>query len=240
MKLQRYALPILLAAFVALALAYSVIVPLGEAPDEVSHWAYVQSVAMHWELPKPEGAVLGEAHQPPLYYFLGALATFWIPQSEFTPIANPDFAFDEPQTPNLLLHTRSEGFPYHDTPLAWHFFRLFSIAMGAVTVGATWRIARAFLPNDSGIALGAAAFIAFLPAFTSLSAVVNNDNLVVMLASLGTLQILRIARRPLGVRDSVMLGILLGLAPLAKLSGLVMWLFAAAILAWLAWQKHEL
>ncbi len=239
MKLPRLALPLLLAAFVALALAYSMVIPLGEAPDEVSHWAYVQYLIAHHRLPKPEGAVLGESHQPPLYYALNALATFWIPQSDFQPIANPDFSFDNPATPNLLLHPQRENFPYRADALAWHLARLLSVAMGAITVWATWHIASVLLPNEAWLALGAAAFVAFLPEFTFISAVVNNDNGVIALTSLSVLQILRVAQRPWRARDAAILGALLGLAALTKLSGLVVWLFVALVFLFLAWRRGE-
>ncbi|MBI4786227.1 MAG: glycosyltransferase family 39 protein [Chloroflexi bacterium] len=233
--MNRY-LALILATFIALALGYSVTIPLGEASDEVPHWAYVQYLRAHRELPKSEGAVLGESHQPPLYYVIGALATFWIPAPDFPIIANPDFVLDDPQTPNVLLHTRREAFPYRDVSLAWRLVRALSIAMGAVTVWATWRLAREIFPEGEEIALGAAAFVAFLPGFLAISAVVNNDNLIVMLASLTALQVVRIARRRLAWRwrDFLLLGVLLGLAPLTKLSGLVLWLFAASVLLFLA------
>ncbi|MCL4395452.1 MAG: glycosyltransferase family 39 protein, partial [Chloroflexi bacterium] len=238
-RIERLGLPAILCAFLVLAIGYSVVVPLGEAPDEVSHWAYVQYLVEHHSLPTPQGAVLGESHQPPLYYLLGALTTFWIPQPAFEPIANPDFAFENAETPNLLLHTRREEFPYQGVPLAWHLLRLLSVVMGAVTVWTTWRIAREFLPDEPQIALGAAAFVAFLPAFTFLSAVVNNDNLIVILSSLSVWQAVTLARRPWSARRAALLGVLLGLDALTKLSGLVVWLFAAAVFALIAWRTRR-
>lgn len=235
----RSALPILLAVFVTLAALSSFAFPLGEAPDEVSHWGYIQYVSRQWAMPRPEGAALGQAHQPPLYYWLGAVVTAWIPQSEFEPIANPDFAFDEPSTPNMLLHPRKEGFPYQDSTLVWHLFRLFSVVMGATTVWATGRIALLIVPQDPWISLASAAFVALLPSFTFLSAVVNNDNLVIMLSSLGIYEILLVAQRPYRWLDSIVLGVIVGLAALAKLSGLVLGLFALISLVAIAWKRRE-
>jgi hypothetical protein len=229
MDLSRFEFPLLLGAFVVVALAFSVIVPLGEAPDEVPHYAYVQYLAEHHRLPAHTGAVLGESHQPPLYYAIGALATFWIPQGDFQAIANPDFTLADPQAPNLLLHTRREAFPYSGWPLAWHIVRVMSVAMGAVTVWAAWQLARQVLPANRSIALGTAAFVAFLPEFIVVRAAVNNDNLNVMLVSLAVLQSVRMVRRPLGGWDAALLGMALGLAALAKLNGLVVWFFAGAI-----------
>ncbi len=222
MNLQRFALPILLAAFVALALAYSVIVPLGEAPDEVSHWAYVQYLIEHRQLPPAEGAVLGEAHQPPLYYFLGALVTFWIPDQQFQVIANPDWQLGSTDANNLLLHPRQEGFPYQGGALAWHLVRLLSVAFGALTVWATFQLARYVCPGNPTLHLTAAAFVAFLPQFIFLSSAANNDNLVIALSALSLLVYLR---TPLDApwRRFVLLGALLGLGVLTKISSFGLW-----------------
>jgi 4-amino-4-deoxy-L-arabinose transferase-like glycosyltransferase len=239
MMWHRLAFPVLLCAFVVLALAYSVIVPLGEAPDEVPHFAYVQFLAQQHRLPANEGAVLGESFQPPLFYVTGALTTFWISQDNFQVIANPDFALDDPQAPNLLLHTRREALPNSGWPLAWHLVRVLSIAMGAVTVWATWQLAHEIFPGQRWIALGAASFVAFLPEFLIIRAAVNNDNLNVMLSSLGVLQLVRMLRQPLRAREGALVGVILGLAVLTKLSGLVVWIFAAAIFLNLARQGRN-
>ncbi len=233
LTVMRFGFPLLLGLYLLLSLGFSVIVPLGEAPDEVSHYAYIDYVRSHWQMPTPEGPVVGESHQPPLYYLIGALATFWIPNKNFQVIANPDLALDNPQTPNLLLHPRREDFPYRGDVLAWHIVRVLSILMGAVTVWATWRLATEFFPMRPALALASAAFVAFLPEFVFISAAVNNDNLVVMLSSLALLQIVRLTRRPVSARAAVILGIILGLATLTKLSGLVLWLFAT--LAFFYW-----
>ena len=219
---ERLALPLVLIAFVLISLTYSVIVPLGEAPDEVSHWSYVQYLTMHQRLPVASGAVAGEAHQPPLYYLLGALVSFWVPDQQFETYANPDWYLGNSETPNLMLHTRRESFPYQGGMLAWHLVRLVSVVLGAITVRATYQLAQEVFPQNQWLALIAAAFVAFLPQFTFLSAVVNNDNLVITLATLSLLVFLRSARdtRPV---IFVALGVLLGLAILAKVSAFALW-----------------
>jgi 4-amino-4-deoxy-L-arabinose transferase-like glycosyltransferase len=226
----RRLFPVLLAAFVLFAGAYSFTVPLGEAPDEVSHFAYIQYLSSHRELPPPEGPAAGESHQPPLYYVIGALSTSWIEEVKFLVIANPDYVLDNPQTPNLLVHTRSEAFPYQGTALAWHLARLLSVVMGAITVWGTWRIALILFGDAEWLALGAAAIVAFLPEFTFISGMVNNDNLVVMFSTLGVLQLIRMRDSPWSKRESIALGFILGLAAITKLSGLVLWPFAVVVL----------
>lgn len=223
--------PILLVVFIALASVSSVLVPLGEAPDEVSHYSYADYVSRYLALPPAEGAAYGQVHQPPLYYALVAGVIRWIPRGELGILANPDFVLYDPETPNLLLHPRVESFPYQGNALAWHLARLLSVAMSAVTVWAVWQLARE-LVSDAWIALGSAAFVAFLPEFVFVGSVVNNDNLVIMLSALAVLQTVRVIKPNARLRDFVWLGLLVGLAPLAKLSGLVACLFAAAVLSW--------
>jgi 4-amino-4-deoxy-L-arabinose transferase-like glycosyltransferase len=212
----------ILSAFVALALAYSVVIPLGEAPDEVSHWAYVQYLVQYRRLPPLEGAVLGQAHQPPLYYILGALLTGQMSNPYLESIANPDWDLQSTQVNNLLLHPRQEAFPYRDGALAWHWVRWLTIALGGITVWATYQLALQLFPANISIAVLAAALVAFLPQFTFLSAVVNNDNAVIAFAALMLVWFLRLSRSsPLA--HAAVLGLVLGMAILCK--------FQAAILA---------
>ncbi len=80
--LWRWAVPLLLALYVALAAWHAWIVPLGangyqDAPDEAAHIAYVHTVASG-HLPTRQTAAKNpqngyEWHQPPLYYGLAAL-----------------------------------------------------------------------------------------------------------------------------------------------------------------------
>jgi 4-amino-4-deoxy-L-arabinose transferase-like glycosyltransferase len=56
-------------AFVVLSVLYARFTPFGQAPDEVSHMAYVRLIAEHLELPFD----VREDQQPPAYYAFGAL-----------------------------------------------------------------------------------------------------------------------------------------------------------------------
>ena len=58
-----------MAVFAAAAGAYSHITPLGQAPDEAAHAAYLGLIAHQLQLPGPGTP---ERQQPPLYYLLGA------------------------------------------------------------------------------------------------------------------------------------------------------------------------
>src|SRR5687768_9040737 len=83
---QRVALPALLTAFVALGAVYAVVTPLFEVSDELWHYPMVKTLADGNGLPVQDPANPGpwrqEGSQPPLYYWLMALATRWIDTSD--------------------------------------------------------------------------------------------------------------------------------------------------------------
>jgi hypothetical protein len=250
----RRALAAVIGLYVLVASAYSVILPLGEAPDEVSHYSYARHIALEGRLPLTEGAASGEAFQPPLYYAVGAAISGWIPEGRFTVKGNSDYSLAVVDSvPNVLLHTGQEAFPYRDGALAWHLIRLMSVGMGAVTVWATYALAMTVFPGRHGLAIATAAFIAFLPEFLFISSSVNNDNLATMLSSLTLLQMARLWRTErkgdavghltvpaAGAPESrragavggaawLYLGLLLGLGFWTKVSLLVFWPLAGLV-----------
>jgi len=231
------ALVVILVLFLILATAYSAIVPLGEAPDEVPHFTYVRYIAQHGRL--PVGAEEHEGFQPPLYYLIGAASTFWIDTSEFTVRANGDYSFTDDLPPfNLLLHTTQESFPYRGWALAWHLLRLLSVLMGATTVWATYWIARQVFPGEKYIAVGAAAFNAFLPQFLFISGVVNNDNLAACLSALMLLVTVKILRGSRGYRHFLLLGTLTALGVMAKASVINFYAIILLVVVIVLWQER--
>lgn len=232
-SIPRLALPALFTAFIILASAYSLTLPLGESADEVSHHAYVMALLQEARLPLVAGPAIGEAHQPPLYYLLLAGVARLVPDPVYSVQANPDFQVDDPATtPNILLHPRAEDWPYRNGVLAWHLMRLVSVLLGAVTVWATYRLGRLVFPADAPLALGAAAFVAFLPSFLLVGGVVNNDTLMITLATCTLLYLVEMLQGR--GRSAWILGLLLGLAALTKLTGFLLWIPAALVLLYLA------
>ncbi|MCL5962076.1 MAG: glycosyltransferase family 39 protein [Chloroflexi bacterium] len=219
-------------AFVLLGALYSVTTPAFEALDELWHYPYVKHLADGKGLP-----ILGksfwenrynqEGGQPPLYYAIGALATFWIDTGTQQDVyqINPHAAAGQPlrsDNKNMVIHTPEEGFPYRGVYLALHIIRILSVLMGAATVYLTYVIGAELFPGEPYVALGAAAFNAFLPEFLFLSGSVNNDNLVTLLGSSAILLILRAAKGRISSRGIALLSLLVGLASVTKLSGLAL------------------
>ncbi len=243
MKRERGWLGLILAAYVMLAVIYSVVTPLFEASDELWHYPMVQYIANTGGLPVQDPAVATlwrqEGSQPPLYYMLAAALTAGIDSSDLETVrrVNPhaDIGLVRPDgNANMIVHRAElEAFPWRGTALAVHLARFFSVALGAGTVIVTYLLGRRLFPERPEVRLGAAALNAFLPMFLFLSGSVNNDNLSNLLGNLLTLQIvvLLAARNQPSWRTYVLIGVVAGAGLLAKFNiGFLILLVALAYL----------
>lgn len=192
----------LLVLFGLLGGLYSALVPLGEGPDEPGHMAYVWFLAREGRLPVQRAApqpsdVPGEGHQPPLAYALAAPLLLWLPpeQRALDQPGNPRFTWAGGAELNAVAHGSRELPPWRGAVLGWHLARLVSLALGAVTVLATYQTARALaarrapdgprtLTTEHRSALLAAALVALNPQFLFTSALVTNDALLAALSAL--------------------------------------------------------
>ncbi len=218
----------LIAGFVLCAGLFSLTIPVFEAPDEPSHAAVAKYILAHGSLPvqTPNSPLGQEASQPPLYYIPGALLLGLSPGPELAPVwdrdRNPHVSFDrsgaDPANRNLFAHP-NEAFPYQGDVLGIHLMRLLSVALGAVTVLTTFRLAAEIFPDRPAVAALAAALVGFNPQFVFISAVFNND------AGIGAASavVLWLAVRRLGGPrpglESAALGLAVGAGVLMKLSG---------------------
>ncbi len=274
---EHRALALILVAFVILAAVYSIATPILEAGDEVWHYPFVQHLATGHSLPVQDPNVKTaweqEGGQPPLYYALAALATFWIDTRDlpdrlwYNPEARIGIPLDYGNK-NLIVHTSAEDFPWHNTALAVHLIRFLSILLSAGTVALTYFLAleisgkfviasdprsgersnpqsatggllRHFAPrNDKVLAAVAAALVAFNPMFVFISASVNNDNLATLLATTALLLFARLLTRGATMRRFVVLGVVLGLAALSKVSDLGLLVVAAVVFIYLLWNQR--
>lgn len=217
-----------------LSLAYSVAVPLAEAPDELSHYDYCRIVAQERRL--PAGTEAGEAFQPPLYYLLGAAVAWPLPMDLEFARSNPAFQLTEPQAPkNLFVHGRAEAFPYRGSVLAFHLLRALSALLSTATVWAVYHGLLTLTEGNRTAALGGAGFLAFLPEFAFLGGTVQNDNLTAALSALLLWRLLLVLRGRDGWREWAFVGVLLGLCLLTKLSLLAFLPLLVLVAVYQAW-----
>ena len=190
----------ILLGFAALSLVYSSVTWLKYGPDEPAHFIYVRSMATKFSPPpiahvqthSEDSTATHEGHQPPLYYALMA-------------------------APYAILSAIGAS---SDT--IWRILRILSIGIGVFWIYWVYRLAREFFDSES-YALATAAFVALIPNAAYTAGVVNNDTLIALLftwAMLPMLQLFKTEQLPL--RKAAGLGLLIGLAILAKAQGLVL------------------
>jgi hypothetical protein len=275
-RTERGIITAIVAIFTLLGSIYSVVTPVFEASDEKWHYPMVKTIADNWSLPVQELGVdtpgveatpwRQEGSQAPLYYVLSAVATFWIDTSDMDAVRHLNPHVDSGATPdgnvNLVVHDPAlERFPWQGTVLAVHIIRFLSVLMGAAAVILTYLIAREVLPDRPTAALGAAAIHAFTPMVIFISGSVNNDNLAVLLSSLGLWMLVKIAnpqirKSPIAYRVSriahcsptpslprslaplFLMGIVLGLAALTKSQTLALAPLTALVVFVRAWRQY--
>ena len=187
---RKHRLALLIAgSHLVLGIFYSIAVPLWEAYDEWGHYPYVQYIATHRALPQGDELLdmeNSEVWQPPLYYILGAVATFWIDTSDWHfPQQNKYSSLPTAMGGyNRALHGYDEDFPWRGWVLAAHVVRFVSVLLSTITVGVTYWIGRTLFPARREIAWGAMAISAYWPQFLFIGSVINNDNLVGTFAAL--------------------------------------------------------
>lgn len=224
----------LAAVHFALGLLYAWATPPFEASDEGSHFGVVQWLARGNGLPvqdprNKETFYHQEGSQPPLYYVIGAALTFWMDTSDHPRVAvqNPHSRVGIPGTThNVNLYRPADSFG--GAAQAVLVLRVFSLLLSCGTIALTFLLARRLFA-DKFRPLLAAAFVALNPMALFINASVNNDNLLMLLATatlLATVEMVQAHSRPSRFK-LLGLGLLCGLAALTKLSGLVLWPVAA-------------
>jgi 4-amino-4-deoxy-L-arabinose transferase-like glycosyltransferase len=239
-QVARSALALIAVSYLALGLAYSVVNPILESPDESLNYANIRFLIEERRLPVLEPDEPTKAHHPPLYYVLGALLTHWVPNENFDAITeriNPFWIHRvaEPgvDNKNLYLHNPAlERFPYQDVALGVHLVRWLSLAMGAGTLLFVYGTARELLPRRPPLWAAAAALVAFNPMFLFISTSVHDDALANLVAAAILYVTVRLLIHGPTMRRAVGLGLLLGLAILTKLTCLLVTPTVALALLW--------
>lgn len=254
MTRHRLLLSLILLGYLLITLAYGVVNPLFEAPDEHWHYFTAQYIADNGRLPVVEEDYdewLGqEAAQPPLYYALGALLIapldtagareqVWL--NPYAWIGNASALANI----NRVVHTAAEDWPWQGYVLAAHLLRILSTFFGLGTLLAIYGSGRLLWPDDPIPSLLATGLVAFLPQFNFIHAAITNDTLITLLCSLTLYQLLRlwlsnyqltIVNSQLSIHNSqlILLGLTIGLAILTKTAGLLLLIYTIGFLILLA------
>ena len=229
---------------------YLVATPPLESSDEYKHYPVVQHIATTGSLvvvdPEHPGLWQQDGAQPPLYYLLMATLIAPIDTTDLATLYQLNkhaFIGDPNQIHNknlLFHHPEQEQFPSHGGIRAVYVIRIASLLLGVGTIIFGYLLGKTLFGREIG--WFAATLTAFNPMFLFTSTAVNNDSLANLLGALILYQLVRLwrgyeenGRR----RGAILLGILLGLGMLTKLSlGGLLGLSGLAM-AWQAWQQRR-
>jgi len=227
-RLTRSGIFWLTVLYLVVGLAYGLVTPLFEKPDEDGHYGYILYLREHRALPPLyfAGGFPSEYKQPPLYYILAATLTGWLPdiaEPERLLATNPYMNLSVPgqrnDNRNVFLH------PPNMTPVVLGA-RLVSLLLGLGTVIAAYYLALQLFPRRSLVPIATAAIVGFQPKFLYLATAVSNDAATAFLGALVAALLVRRLRGDDFPHFAVVLGGILGLAALTKVSGLVFFLLA--------------
>ncbi len=220
-------------------LAWSLIVPPFEVPDENAHYAYVQQVAERGTLPRavpPEGKlspaqdatlgaigfyeIVGEAKNPAPMSELQQRAVEAVSRERLSTRGSGNALS---ATNNPPLYYALEAVPYKlagsgtvlDRLAA---MRVLSALMGAVTVLLVYLFLVELLPGRRWAWSTGALVAAFQPLFGFMSGGVNNDDLLYLMGAGALWAMARAFRRGLTPTNGALMGGFLGLGIVAKLT----------------------
>jgi 4-amino-4-deoxy-L-arabinose transferase-like glycosyltransferase len=196
-------LVLIVAAYLLVGGLYAVVTPAWQAPDEPAHYNYVRSLAEEGRLP-----VLRPGDYPAAYLEQIKSARFPLTMSI------DSIRYESWQPP--LYYTLA-------MPIYWLAggalipLRLLSVVLGAGLVVVAYALALTVCPGETRLALGTAAFVAFVPMHLAMTASVNNDALADLLLALVMLRLMRWTRGANRQPYALMVtGLLLGLGLITK------------------------
>jgi 4-amino-4-deoxy-L-arabinose transferase-like glycosyltransferase len=216
-------LALILVTYVVIGSLFAVYTPAWQSPDEPAHYNYIRYLAEQARFP-----VLQQGDYP--HEYLAEIKHQKFPAHlSIDPIR---YEFHQPPLYYLLAVPVFRLFGGALLPL-----RLLSVALGAGLVYVAYRLALAVCPARPAWALGAAAFVAFVPMHVAMTAAVNNDTLAELLLALVLWGLVRYLRGETSRRALVALGVLLGLGLLTKLYALIAVALSVAAVALRRWRN---
>jgi len=237
--LHRGTLLLILLGHFALGLHFGLLNPLGEAPDEADHWAYVVHIANTGTL--PVGPAMTQAKHPPLFH-LGAaiLARLDDPDIDFFhPNPAVNLTPGDQYSPAFFLHDH-EAPPWGGAIRAFHLARFWSLILTTLTVAVTAALARTAFVRVPWLVAASAGIVAFLPEFLFLGGALGNDTAAAFLGALSLWGVLAIYHSGGNLRRAWWTPLALGLGVMAKVSVLAIWPIAGlALLAGILAQTKD-
>jgi hypothetical protein len=215
---------VLLIAFLAIGAAFAISTPQWQAPDEPAHYNYIKYIVEHGALPVLQAGDYDQAYNENFTR---------TPQN--TQALSIDPLRYENYSPPLYYLLAAPIYAVTDGWLV--AIRLLSVLLGGALVVVAYFIGAEIFPDRLQIALGSAAFVAFVPQHMAMMSAVNSDALAELLIALCVYQSLRLFRSPQpSQRSLLILGVTLGLGLLTKATAY--YTAFPIVIAALIWHTH--
>ena len=228
----RFILALILCLYFALGILFAANTPAWQAPDEPAHYNYVRYLVEQGSFP-----VLHMGDYPHAY-LEEIKSRHFPPDLSIDPIR---YEFHQPPLYYALaapIYGLTGGDPFS--------LRLLSVALGAGVVLLAYAIARRALPRRPALALGTAAFVAFLPQHLATVAQIGNDVLAELLYAAVLFMLVGWLTQPTNHNrhnneywgDCLGLGLLLGLILITKTTAYIAVPLAGGVLIW-RWRRER-
>jgi len=209
-------------AYLVIGALYALKTPAWQVPDEPAHYNYVRFIAQGRGLP-----VLQPGDYDPDYLERIKAAGF----PPFMPVDSIRYESWQPPLYYILAAP-----VYLVTGGSLLALRLFSLALGGLLVVIAFVMVRRVAPGAPALALGTAAFVAFVPQHVAMMAGAQNDSLAELLLALVVFQISSFKLKVSNARW-VATGVLLGLGLVTKATVYIGVLLVAAAV-WLVYRSQ--
>lgn len=226
----------IIGTYLLFASCYSVLTPIGEAPDELSHYTYARLVQDQRRLPAARDQQW-QGHQAPAYYLIlaagaGALDALGCRIDPARLPARLTPAVPGSRDENWLQHASTERLTaWGCQELAFHLLRLISIAMTALMLALAFRVLERVFPSSPDLVAIAGSLVALVPTQVCASAMLNNDALANLLV-VGATYLTLVAWERGTLRSASAAWCAAALAMGAKLSGLYLFALVALVALW--------
>ncbi|MDX1413222.1 MAG: glycosyltransferase family 39 protein [Candidatus Promineifilaceae bacterium] len=243
---DQWALPIIVGVYLLLGLAYSLVNPVLESPDELLNYENIRYLVEQRKLPVLQPGEFSKAHHPPLYYVLSAVISGWVPNETLEDIAendNPYWGFriydQGVDNKSQFLHRPElEGWPFRGAVLGIRLLRLVSIFMGGGVIIVVYLTTYELFTDEPALAWGAASLAAFNPMFLFIQSSVHNDALTNLLAALTLLGVVRYWTRGPSTNRALFLGVVAGLGILTKITFLFLGPVVVLVIVVRSWRER--
>jgi hypothetical protein len=165
---------LIFALYFILAVGYSLLMPIWEAPDEPAHYHLAWHLATYDEYPSQE--LNYEARQPRAYYYF---SSWMIRALDMVDPALTRFRHPKEYVFNIRKPERRFEWTDENYRFFWgvYLLRWINIILGGIAVWLSWKTFKGIAPEQPALCLAALALGALTPQYLHIMSSVNNDAL---------------------------------------------------------------